>query len=279
MLLSPQDRHAARMRYEADGVYLHTDPLFPADLVARASAGMDALTRGEYETGIPPEPSFWNPGDDPNKLIKIEMPQACNQAIHALVSHPALGALAHALTGATMVQVWWVQLLIKAPAQTNGVGAQVGWHQDRQYWSQWEEDSELFTAWVAVSDVPEEAGPVRYVRGSHHWGLVGQGDFFAQDLQNQHIAVPTGQKWEEITGILPPGGVSFHHQRTVHGSSENRSTFPRRSFAIHLRTERSRPVNNAREGLAQWIDDPLRCPVIYGDRSADRARVADAAPN
>lgn len=273
MVLSPQDRPAARARYEADGVYLHPDPIIPADLLVRASAGMDALTRGEYETGIPPEPSFWNPGDDPNKLIKIEIPQACNRAILALVSHPALGELAHALTDAAMVQVWWVQLLIKAPAQTNRVGAQVGWHQDRQYWSQWEEGSELFTAWVAVSDVPEEAGPVRYVRGSHRWGLLGQGDFFAQDLQNQRIAAPAGQRWEEVAGLLPPGGVSFHHQLTVHGSSENRGTFPRRSFAIHLRTERSRPVNNVREGLAALIDDPQRCPVIYGDRSADRARI------
>ena len=84
---------AVRTRYEADGFLLHTQPVFPADLVRRALAGQDALRAGDYETGVPPQPSYWNPGDDPGKLCKIEMPQIANRAIMELVSHPALGEL------------------------------------------------------------------------------------------------------------------------------------------------------------------------------------------
>src|SRR5437870_7169444 len=120
------------VRFEADGFYLRPDPVIPEGLVRRAVAGMDALRRGEYDTGIPPQPSFWNPGDDPGKLCKIEMPQVANRAIMALVSHPALGALAAEVTGARMVQVWWVQLLVKPPAGPEcGSGTNIGWHQDR----------------------------------------------------------------------------------------------------------------------------------------------------
>lgn len=265
----------ARARYLQDGVCLCRGPVLPPDVVAGANAGMDALLQGVYETGTAPQPSYWNPGDDAQKLVKIEMPQVANRSVMALVGHPALGELAAAVTDAAMVQVWWVQMLIKPPTVPGGAGSpHVGWHQDRQYWRSWEDGSELFTAWVAVSDVTPDAGPVMYVRGSQRWGLLEQGDFFAKDyaVQRGQLALPAGEEWEEIAGVLPPGGVSFHHQLTLHGSGDNRSGAPRRSFAIHLRTERSRPVNNTRQGLTALIDDPAYCPVIYGDRTLDWAR-------
>jgi ectoine hydroxylase-related dioxygenase (phytanoyl-CoA dioxygenase family) len=255
----------ARTQFEADGFFLQPAPVIPAALLRRASEGMDALRRGEYETGVPPQPSFWNPGDDPNKLCKIEMPQVASRAIMELVSHPALGALAAEVTGARWVQIWWVQLLLKPPSGPDGGGTNVGWHQDRHYWQVWEEGSELFTAWVALSDVTLEAGPMRFVRGSHRWGLQAS-DFYGQDhdRQREAICVPEGQAWEEVPALLPPGGVSFHRHLTYHGSGPNRTSEPRRSFAIHMRTERSCPVDDARKGLTQFIDDPAYCPVIFG---------------
>jgi ectoine hydroxylase-related dioxygenase (phytanoyl-CoA dioxygenase family) len=255
-----------RDQYAADGFYLHREPLFPADLIRRAVAGQDALRAGEYETGVPPQPSYWNPGDDPRKLCKIEMSQVANRAIMELVAHPAIGELAAAVTGAQWVQLWWVQLLVKPPADPEGAGqTKIGWHQDRHYWQIWEEGSELFTAWVALTDVTPDAGPMRFVRGSHRWGYLGQSDFYGQDhdAQREQIPVPRGAAWEEVAAILPPGGVSIHHNLTFHASGPNHSGAPRRSFAIHLRTERSRPVDDARKGLTAFLDDPSYCPVIY----------------
>lgn len=258
--------NAARARYETDGYFLRAEPLFPASLIDRAVAGMDAVRRGEYDTGRSPQPSPWNPGDDPSALCKIEQPQFASQAIRDLLCYPALGALAAELTGASMVQVWWVQLLVK-PSSAPGAQAatNVGWHQDRSYWRIWEEGSELFTAWIALSDVREESGPMRFVRGSHRWGLLPESDFFAQDLAGQQrgIHVPAGARWEEAVAVLTPGGVSFHDDYTLHGSGTNTSSEPRRSFAVHLRTQNSRPVNNQRTGLATFIDDTTLCPVIY----------------
>jgi ectoine hydroxylase-related dioxygenase (phytanoyl-CoA dioxygenase family) len=259
----------ARAQFEADGFYLHAQPIIPNDLIRRAIVGMDAVKDGVYETGVPPQPSYWNPGDDPRKLCKIEMSQVANRAIMELVSHPAIGELAAALTGARRVQVWWVQLLIKPPADPNGeVGANVGWHQDRYYWQIWEEGSELFTAWVALSDVTADSGPMRFVRTSHQWGFLNRSDFYGQnhDAQREDIPVPDGATWEEVAAILPPGGVSFHHSLTYHASGPNLSGTPRRSFAIHLRTEKSRPVGDARKGLTQFVDDPTYCPVIFPTR-------------
>lgn len=264
-----QTSASARKQYQADGFYIHPTPIIPREVVDAAVVGMDEVRAGRYETGTPPQPSSWNPGDDPNALGKIEMPQLANRAIHRLVSHPALGELVAEVTGAQqMVQVWWVQLLYKPSLDpAAGVTTNVGLHQDRQYWGAWDEGSDLFTAWVALSDVTEDAGPMQFVRGSHHWGLLGQGDFWGQDNDalRQSIDAPDEAEWEDVAAILPPGGVSLHHCLTFHGSGPNTSGAPRRSFAIHMRTENSRPKDGVRDGLARFIDNPAYCPVIWGE--------------
>ena len=249
-----------------DGYVIHPRPVIPADLVRRAMEGMDDVLAGRYETDIPPQPSYWNPGDDPNKLGKVEMPQLSSRAILELVSHPELGRLAAEVTGAKMVQVWWVQLLSKPSVKTDtGSGVSVGWHQDRQYWKAWREGSELFTAWVAVSDVAADTGPMAFVTGSHKWGLLNQGDFYFDDIemQREQITLPSGETWREVEAILPPGGVSFHHCLTFHGSRANRSDAPRRSFAIHMRTEQSHPAGQPEGILAKFINNTEYCPVFY----------------
>jgi hypothetical protein len=260
----------ARRRYEADGFYLTKTPLLPSDLVVGAADGMDAFRRGEYDRGRPPQPSPWNPGDDETLLCKIEQPQFASRAIYDLFCHPALGEMAAALTAAEeFVQVWWVQLLYKPNTPPGGIArTNVGWHQDRYYWQQWEDGSDLFTAWIALSDVGPESGPMRFIVGSHRWGLLKEGDFFAQDLGQLKaaLALPEGARWEEVTALLPPGGVSFHDDLTLHGSGPNQGVGPRRSFAVHLRTERSRPVGGKREGLTSFIDDPALCPIIWNRR-------------
>ena len=165
-------------RFNADGFLINAERRLPEGLVRRAGEGMMAVRRGEYDTGRPPEKSPWKPGDPEHLLCKIEQPQFANRAIHELVSHPLLGQLAAEAIGATMVQVWWVQLLYKPPTPTNQKsGTNVGWHQDRSYWGAWEADSELFTAWIAISDVTADAGPMLFVPGSHKWGFSPNSDF------------------------------------------------------------------------------------------------------
>ena len=258
-------------QYQADGFYIHPYPVIPPAAVAAAVAGMEAVIRGEYDTNEPPRPSPWQPGDDPGaRLVKIEMPQIANHAIRALLNQPALGELAARVAGAKAVQVWWVQLLRKPPIQPDAAaGTNVGWHQDRHYWQVWDDNSELFTAWVALSDVTAAAGPMRFVSGSHRWGQGSESDFHGQDLDALRVRIEASGDgiWDEVPAILPPGAVSFHHSLTYHGSGPNVSDGPRRSFAIHLRTDNSRPRGDQRHGLAAFIDNLDYCPVIYGTRA------------
>ncbi len=254
-----------RSRYERHGFALVEQPILSAGLVSRARDGLRAVADGSYDTGLPPEPSPWTPGDDSRLLVKIELPHVASHVLREVVGHPAIGRLAAEVTGAERVQVWWVQGLIKPPTD-GGAATTVGWHQDRSYWGAWESGSELLTAWVALDDVTAESGPVRYVIGSHGWGTVCASNFFRQDrdAQSEEIAPPGGLAWDECPAVLPAGAVALHERRTLHGSGPNTSDRPRPALALHLRTERARPVGDGRTGLVRYLDDPMRCPWIYG---------------
>jgi ectoine hydroxylase-related dioxygenase (phytanoyl-CoA dioxygenase family) len=257
-----QTIESARSQYETDGFYFGP-AIVPPELIARATQHMDDVIAGKYETGIKPNSRTWNPGDDPRKLIKIDDAHKSDRTIHELVSLPQLGKLAAEVTGAKMVQVWATQLLFKPPGREET--GNVGWHQDRQYWKYW--DGEVFTAWVALSDVTAQSGPMKMARGSHRWGECELGDFFGGNLEAQRSKFEAqGKTWEEAVAILPPGGVSFHHRFTVHGSGPNLSSVPRRSFAIHMRTEKSTPILGVSDYYVSNLDDPIRCPVIYDAR-------------
>lgn len=246
--------------YERDGFCVLPLSL-PRDLLDRVIPHMDAVIAGDYETGIEPL-RFDGDLNDPTKLVKIDHPHWSDRTIRELVSHPDLGRAVAEVTGADMVQVWTVQLLFKPP--TAAGTANVGWHQDHYYWKTWW-DGDVFTAWVALSDVTEEAGPVRFVPSSHTWGDLPGGDFFAGDLEalRNNVKLPDGAQWHEATAVLPPGGASLHHKLTLHGSGPNLSKLPRRSFAIHMRSEKSTPFADAPIGNVGYLDDPERCPVIF----------------
>jgi hypothetical protein len=267
------DFGALAAQYEQDG-YVLGPVVIPADLLRRAHAGMDAVMAGVYETGKAPLDNWWRAGDDPNKrLRKIDQPHLANEAIHDLVASPQLGEAVARIVGAAMVQVWAVQLLHK-PAGGDPQGT-VGWHQDYQYWQTWwTPDSQVFTAWVAVSDVLDESGPMCFVAGSHRWGLIDDGDFFGTALDQQRTTLkglPEGAVWKEAPATMPAGAFSVHHRLTLHGSRPNTAMAPRRSFAIHLRTEKSTPtpatdVDPTGPGhydYVSFLHDHRICPVMY----------------
>ncbi|MDB6095454.1 MAG: hypothetical protein JWM32_3016 [Verrucomicrobia bacterium] len=256
-------------QYDRDGFCL-LPPVIPAELLARVTPRMEAVMRGEYETGKKPL-DFWRGGDDnPNGLRKIDQAHVSDRAIYEAITHPAIGEWAAAVTGARRVQVWALQMLVKPPGG-NARGA-IGWHQDLHYWKTWwQPGSNVFTAWLAISDVREENGPMHFAAGSHRWGLIEGSDFTSADEASKRKMIPEKAEWHDVSGAMPPGAFSLHQCLTVHGSQPNVSEVPRRSFAIHLCTEDATPIpdrNIDTKGggydYLEHLDDASICPVIYG---------------
>jgi len=258
--------------YEQNGFHIFDKPVVDKQRVQNALTGMDNVRAGKYDLGKPPEESPWNPGDDVNLLCKIEQPQIADRAIAELIRSPEIGEVVAGATGAQMVQVWWVQLLYKPPASKDEPTAtKVGWHRDWTYWKEfWQDGSELLTAWFALSDVHGASGAMKFVIGSHQWQGIDGGDFYSQENTSADFDFPPGASWDEKLTLMSPGGMSIHHKLTVHGSGWNVSSEPRRSFAIHLRTEKSAPIDGRREELTKYIDQLDICPIIYG-RKLDEA--------
>ena len=257
-------------QYQRDGFCI-APPVVPPELLARVIPRMDAVRHGEYETGKKPLNSWAGPNDTPGKLSKIDQAHVADRTIFETIAHPAIGEWVAALTGAKRVQVWAVQMLHKPPGG-DARGA-VGWHQDLYYWNTWwQPNSDVFTAWLAISDVREESGPMHFVPGSHRWGLLEGSDFFGSvDESKRKIALPPKAEWKDVSGAMPAGAFSLHHRLTFHGSQPNLSDSPRRSLAIHLCTEKAVPIPNrnidTQGGGYDYLghlDNPAICPVIYG---------------
>jgi ectoine hydroxylase-related dioxygenase (phytanoyl-CoA dioxygenase family) len=249
-----------RAEYERDGFCVVAEQIAPDGVMEAAYKGMVAVRDGVFDLELAPTE---HPGYDPGVLCKINNAHRSDKGLYGLVTCPELGQKVAEVTGSQMVQVWASQLLIKPPGSE--AAGHVGWHQDRQYWKFWQEDEELFTMWIALGEVGEASGPMRFVRGSHRWGFLDQGDFFGKDhaVLKEGIAVPEGEAWEEVSALLPAGGVSVHHSLTFHGSGPNTSQASRWSVAVHLRNEKAVPVPGDESYYVSHLDDPQLSPVIY----------------
>ena len=229
-------------------------------MLEAALEGMEAVRDGHFDTGEAPTS---HPGYDPQKLCKINDAHLADTGLFNLITSGEMGAATAAATGSRRVQVWASQLLIKPPGSAEA--GNVGWHQDRQYWKYWQGTQGLFTMWIALGEVGETSGPMRFVRSSHRWGFLDQGDFFSTDQEalRQNIEMPAGETWEEVAALLPAGGASFHDCLTYHGSGPNTSDRPRCSIAVHLRNEKAVPLPDTDDFRIAKLGDPQFCPVIY----------------
>ena len=257
---------SAAQKCSTDEGYALGPSVLPADLIRRTHQGMDEVMARRFETGQAPldhRPANYDPT---RHLCKIDQPHVANRAIYEAITWPALGAAVAAITGAKRLQVWAVQLLHK-PGGTAATAA-VGWHQDYQYWKKWwTPDSNIFTAWLALSDVTAQSGPMCFVPGSQRWGFLNAGNFFGDtgDQTRKQIQVPAGQNWREVPAVMPPGAFSLHHRLTYHGSHPNLSPLPRRSFAIHLCAEDATPTpgSDQQYDYVGFLNNPAICPVIW----------------
>jgi len=221
------------------------------------------VIQGNYETGKFPENRFWEVGDDPTLIIKIDKPHICSQTVWNLITKPELGQALANITNANMIQVWHSQVVWK-PLSENESG-NAGWHRDAQYWPFWSQTG-LFTAWIALSDVTPRSGPVQFIPGSHLWDNVSGMDFFDKniDIQNNRLK-EVHPDHKIIDATLLTGEVSVHSSMTYHSSMANESNEPRVGMVVHFCTDAAVriPVQDENTNYLDQCGISSICPIIF----------------
>jgi ectoine hydroxylase-related dioxygenase (phytanoyl-CoA dioxygenase family) len=157
--------------------------------------------------------------------------------VDELARHPAILDAVEDLIGSDIL-LYTSRFFIKE-AHSAGVAA---WHQDSSYFGLRPYDH--VTAWVALSDVTEQAGPVEFAVGSHIRGQLLQKSNVVKNSVNTagQIIVEWFDQSQIARAILSPGQFSLHHTCVVHQSGPNRSDERRIGLALSYIPSRTRYI-------------------------------------
>ena len=116
--------------------FVFTDQVFSYFDTENSKNAFWSVINCEYDTGIEPENRFWNPGDNPKDIIKIDKPHLSSKVIFDLITNQRFGELLANITNSKKIQVWHSQGVCKPSG--GGHRGNAGWHRDIQYWPFWE---------------------------------------------------------------------------------------------------------------------------------------------
>ena len=135
-------------------------------------------------------------------------------------------AFASRLLGAS-VEFWYDQFLAKPPHE----GAVTCWHQDEGYWGRNLSERGI-TCWMPLHDVDEHNGCMHFIDRGHLDGVLEhrQPEHIQSDLLSCEPDVA-----RQVACPIRAGSVTFHHGRTPHMTTANRSDQWRRAIPTHMR--------------------------------------------
>lgn len=131
-------------------------------------------------------------------------------------------------------------------------------HQDGYYFML--EPSEAVTMWLALEEVDEENGCVRYVKGSHNRGYRPHGRTqtlgFSQGITNYGTKEDL---LEEIAFPAQPGDLLVHHAMTIHRAEGNTSTSRnRQALGFIYYAEKAKEDKSQHEAYQRQLQEEMK---------------------
>jgi len=112
-----------------------------------------------------------------------------------------------------------------------GSGAATPWHQDEAYW-----DPNLnyrsISIWMPLQEATLENGCMQFLPGSQDWEIVPHRSIGGDTRVHGLETVEPVDESRAVACPLPPGGATIHGSRTMHYTSANRSSVPRRAYIL-----------------------------------------------
>ncbi|MGE3173829.1 MAG: phytanoyl-CoA dioxygenase family protein [Planctomycetota bacterium] len=159
------------------------------------------------------------------------------------------------------------QLVAKPPGRADAL---FHWHQDLGYWPI-TPDTRTATFWLALDDVDDDNGCVRFVDGSHHEPELREHLPLTGDRDRNHTMVARVDPARDRirSARMPRGSVTVHHERTVHGSGGNTSTRWRRGYVLAFRSLATIAAER-RVGFTHSHNDRVEVLTAIGEQTRRR---------
>jgi ectoine hydroxylase-related dioxygenase (phytanoyl-CoA dioxygenase family) len=167
--------------------------------------------------------------------------------IRTLTRSARLGRLAAELLGVSGVRLFVEDMLFKEPG-----GGRTPWHQDASTLPL-APPLRMITVWVPLVDVPDDAGRLTFMSGSHRLGLLGPVDISEEtDAAFERLRVEHGLP-VVTSPAMHAGDVSVHDGGTVHGALANESGVMREVVALHFFADGMRVAAADNEARARLL--------------------------
>lgn len=191
---------------------------------------------------MPREAVYYEDRDNSSSLKQLQHVEHFDPWFSSLLGIGRFRELAETLLGEAVVPQN-LQYFNKPP----GVGQPTPAHQDGYYFQL--RPCVALTMWLALDDVDEENGCVRYVRGSHRRGLRAHARTRTLGFSQGIAEYPTPEDVNgEIACPARPGDLLAHHALTIHRADGNSSpTRSRRALGLIYYGAQAREDTAARE--------------------------------
>ncbi len=203
-----------KSEFDRDG-FVVTRRFFSQDEVEEIRAQIDRYV-DKIAPQLPPGDVMYEDKDQPETLKQMPHIAEHDDWFRQLMNDSKTSALAQLLLGENVVgkELEWFN---KVPLYSRETPP----HQDGYYFMI--EPQEALTMWIALDEVDEENGCLRYVRGSHRKGLRPH---VRSEILGFSQGIPNfGQEDEQNEVALPanPGDLLVHHSLTIHRAHANSS--------------------------------------------------------
>ncbi len=214
---------ALQAQFNRDG-YVVIRNFLPPNLFAELRAELDRYVRDVVPT-LADKDAFYEDRARPEtlkQLVRIEQ----DPYFAALLTHPAWTSMAETLLGEpskAQGAEWF-----NKPAGTNHVTPP---HQDNFYFCM--TPPSVLTMWLALDEVDEENGCLRYIPGSHQRGIRQHRKTKTLGFSQGIADFGDADYAAEVAIHAQPNDVLIHHGNTIHRANANTSAVrQRRSFAL-----------------------------------------------
>lgn len=219
-----------RAQFESDG-FVRLQGFFDVEFMQ----GVESAVARYIETVVPGLPAGRVFREANGEAIKSMSAMDREDEFFArLKHHPKFIALAAELLGAAEEEIVAENMQFFGKAAREGSAAP--WHQDNGFQNYTPPEACMF--WLALDDVTEANGCVRFATGSHLLGLQPHKPSGVLGF-SMGAEAPDLEHFPEFKCVMPRGSLSVHHCNMFHCSGPNNTDHPRRSIAINFRTVRA----------------------------------------